>query len=317
MNLRKFNYYLINGLITLTPPPLLRALGKHLLSLQSNYDQEYIKSRVDYYNQLSKPFSLTHTEATAISRFKKTGGTTYYFDLFKVIKAFTPSYILKYVNGDVTDVPTEPSFVKSRPLHTNNANSVMLKLNAIRHYVFIKDSKAFAEKKNMLVWRGAGFRENRKRLLQKYVHHTQCNLGESRPISADPHMKEFKKEPLTIEEQLKYKFILSLEGRDVATNLKWIMSSNSLCFTPKLRYETWFMEGKLQAGIHFVEVKDDFSDLIEKMDYYTKHEDEALEIIKNANQWVEQFKDSKREKLISLLVAQKYFDLSGQSSAKN
>ncbi len=53
------------------------------------------------------------------------------------------------------------------------------------------------------------------------------------------------------------------------------------------------------------------------MDYYTKHEDEALEIIKNANQWVEQFKDSKREKLISLLVAQKYFDLSGQSSAKN
>ena len=90
------------------------------------------------------------------------------------------------------------------------------------------------------------------------------------------------------------------------------MSSNSLCFTPKLRYETWFMEGKLQAGVHFVEVKDDFSDLIEKMDYYTKHEDEALEIIKQANQWVEQFKDLKREKLISLLVAQKYFDLSSQ-----
>ncbi|TOQ08578.1 glycosyl transferase family 90, partial [Vibrio parahaemolyticus] len=73
--------------------------------------------------------------------------------------------------------------------------------------------------------------------------------------------------------------ILSLEGMDVATNLKWIMSSNSLCFTPKLRYETWFMEGKLKAGVHFVQVKDDFSDLDEKMDYYLEHPDKAEEII--------------------------------------
>ena len=56
---------------------------------------------------------------------------------------------------------------------------------------------------------------------------------------------------------------MSLEGIDVATNLKWIMSSNSLCFSPKLRYETWFMEGKLVPGVHFVEVRDDFDDLAE------------------------------------------------------
>ena len=72
------------------------------------------------------------------------------------------------------------------------------------------------------------------------------------------------------------------------------------------------MEGRLEAGLHYVELKDDYSDLIEKMDYYLAHEEEALQIIKNANQYVEQFKDVKQEQLISLLVTQKYFQQSKQ-----
>lgn len=48
------------------------------------------------------------------------------------------------------------------------------------------------------------------------------------------------------------------------------------------------------------------------MDYYLSHPEEAEAIIQNAQQWVAQFKDTKRERLISLLVAQKYFQKSGQ-----
>ena len=33
---------------------------------------------------------------------------------------------------------------------------------------------------------------------------------------------------LTIREHLDYKFIMALEGNDVASNLKWVMSSNSI-----------------------------------------------------------------------------------------
>ena len=44
------------------------------------------------------------------------------------------------------------------------------------------------------------------------------------------------------------------------------------------------------------------------------HTEEALQIIKNANAYVDQFKDFKREKLISLLVLDKYFSLSGSKS---
>ena len=50
---------------------------------------------------------------------------------------------------------------------------------------------------------------------------------------------------MPISKQLCYKFIFCIEGADTATNIKWVMSSNSLCVMPKPKYETWFMEGKI------------------------------------------------------------------------
>tara|TARA_B110000858_G_C17600198_1_gene379758 strand:- start:82 stop:417 length:336 start_codon:yes stop_codon:yes gene_type:complete len=104
----------------------------------------------------------------------------------------------------------------------------------------------------------------------------------------------------------KYKFILSLEGNDVATNLKWIMNTSSLCFIPKPTVESWFMEGTLIPNFHYVLIKDDFSDLINKIKYYSLNTDESLKIIKNANNYVKQFKDLKREHIIEVLVLDKY-----------
>jgi len=309
MILRKVNYYIINGIITTIPHFILRSLGKALISQHKNHDQNYLNERINYYNKLSKEAKLTDCDITTVENFKKTGGSAYYFDLYKVIKSFKPHFKFKYINGDVTDIPDEPSFVKSRPIDGENKNSVLLKLNAIRHYIFVKDDLPYHSKSNMVVWRGTGFRPNRRELLRTHFNHPKCNVGRVDKKDSDPQQLNYVLPPMTINEQLKYKFILSLEGKDVATNLKWIMSSNSLCFTPKLKYETWFMEGKLKGGVHFVEIKDDFSDLIEKMNYYIEHEDEALEIIKNANEWVDQFKNIKREKIISLLVAKKYFKL--------
>ena len=59
----------------------------------------------------------------------------------------------------------------------------------------------------------------------------------------------------------------------------------------------------------YIEVKPDFSDLEEKMDYYTAHPDEAQAIINHAHEYVEQFKDKQREDIISLMVLDKYFSL--------
>ena len=81
---------------------------------------------------------------------------------------------------------------------------------------------------------------------------------------------------------------------------------------PKPKFETWFMEGTLIPNHHYVLIKDDFSDLEEQLDYYTHNATAAKAIVKNAHDFVNQFKDQKTEKLISLLVLEKYFLMTGQ-----
>ncbi len=110
---------------------------------------------------------------------------------------------------------------------------------------------------------------------------------------------------------------MALEGNDVASNLKWVMSSNSLAVMTRPTCETWFMEGTLKPGVHYVEVREDFSDLPEKLQHYIAHPNEAETIIRQAHEYVAQFQNPKRERLIALLVMDKYFRLSGQCGEKN
>jgi hypothetical protein len=117
---------------------------------------------------------------------------------------------------------------------------------------------------------------------------------------------------MSIAEQLEYKFVLSLEGNDVASNLKWILSSNSLCFMPRPRVETWFMEGQLVAGRHYVLLRDDFADVEQKVLHYSRHPDEARRILRNAQAHAARFADREAEDLVALLVLRKYFEESGQ-----
>ena len=60
---------------------------------------------------------------------------------------------------------------------------------------------------------------------------------------------------------------------------------------------------------HYIEIKDDYSDLEEKLNYYSEHTKEALDIINNAHTFISEFRDPNKEDLIALLVLQKYFDL--------
>ena len=47
--------------------------------------------------------------------------------------------------------------------------------------------------------------------------------------------------------------------------------------------------------VDYIEIKDDYSDLEEKLEYYIKHTDEALEIIHNAHKFIDEFKDPIKE----------------------
>ena len=93
------------------------------------------------------------------------------------------------------------------------------------------------------------------------------------------------------------------------------MSSNSVAVMPKPKYESWFMEGKLIPDYHYIQIKDDYSDVEEKINYYIKNTDKLKIISKNANEYISQFKDKESEKIISILVMEKFFSLTNQKKS--
>jgi hypothetical protein len=281
-----------------------------ILSTIGDYDVEYLRRRVDYYNKLDEISPLS-TDAIKLKDLKPgKNGKVYFFDSYEVLRYFNENYRAHFCFGDITYVPDKPSIVKSRPVGENNQNSVILKLSRIRHYIFVKDKRPFSEKQDLLVGRSNINQLHRARFMEMYFNHPLCDVG-----GVGAHTTNYPywiKPRLTIEDHLKYKFILCLEGYDVASNLKWVMSSNSLAVMPKPKYESWFMEGTLIPDYHYVQIKDDYSDLEEKLTYYITHPDEAQQIVNHAHDYVKPFQNKKQERLISLLVFRKYLQKTGQ-----
>lgn len=306
----KFKYYLTNYIRLVTPKILFQTrLERVLSSCSGRADRDYIMERVDYYNRLTGKTKLPES-APKTGDYKPEGQKVYFFDMFQYARWFRQSLKLLLLPGDITYVPELPSIVKSRPLTGNNENSVIMKLDKVRHFIFVKDPMKFADKKDMVIFRGkVKGKESRRRFMELYFNNKMCDLGDVSKNTTDP--KEWQTEKKSIREHLDYKFIMALEGNDVASNLKWVMSSNSVAVMPRPTCETWFMEGKLIPNFHYIEIKPDFSDLEERIGYYIAHPEEAERIARNANEYVSQFRDRKRERLISLLVLDKYFRMTG------
>ena len=297
-------YYVINFARQLIPSKIFQLRLERKMSTIKDFDIDYIRKRVNYYNKSETNTTLSDN-AKSLENFKlKRKGKSYFFDSYEYTRYFQSSLRADFTFGDVIHVPDEPSIVKSRPINGNNLNSVILNLDKLRHFTFTNDKKDFRKKKNMLVSRNNATQVHRLKFLEMYINHPLCNIGK---INKNGDHQNLLKEIMTIEEQLDYKFILCIEGHDVASNLKWVMSSNSLAVMPVPKYETWYMEGTLIPNYHYMLIKDDYSDLEERMEYYINHADEALEIIRNAHLYIEQFKIKQREDLISLLVLEKYF----------
>lgn len=310
--LRRLSYY-FQGLIQLYLVPkffLNMRVNRFKKILSDPIVRQSIQKRLSYYAKIDHSFELclkTSIQNNQVSLKKM--ASSYFID-FKNLLHFFPNHLRShFLMGDQRNIPQNISFIKSRPIRPGkeNQHAILLKLNQIRHYFLIHDCLPYLQKKDMVVWRGGCFNEQRNFFLKNFFKNSHFNIGQSNRKKAS-----FFKPFLSIGQQLTYKFIISLEGNDVATNLKWILASSSLCMMPKPRYETWFMEGTLKANFHYVEIADDFSDLEEKRQYYLAHPNEALAIIAHANQHVSQFRNANHEDCLSYLVAEKYFYHSGQ-----
>lgn len=310
-------YFLRNFVRYATPKMLFWSrLARTLARARQRSDWEYIRSRVDYYNKLPQATAVPDgLRPLGNHKFSKGVRTAYFFDTYEYTRWFDDRLLWHTVPGDVTKVPAVPAIVKSRPVAGDNARAVLLNLDKNRHFVFLKDAIPFREKCDRAIFRLTINCHHpnhllRKRFMEMYFGSACCDAGISNRHPSLP--PEWTKPHIPLYDHLHYKFILAIEGNDVATNLKWIMSSNSLAVMPRPTYETWFMEGRLIPNYHYVEIRPDYSDLEERMRHYIEHPDEAEAIIAHAHEYIRQFRNPKREKLISLLVLEKYFAATGQ-----
>ncbi len=318
---RKLLYYLYHTpLVYFFPSIISRLRLKNILN--NSFQEEYIQSRVRYYFKKTSNFRVSN-EGKNLSelfwnQFFKNKQNSHFIDFYNLLQFFNKKnkvdfiYSTKdYIDSSIAKKhPPYPTFVKSRPVGFNNQNSILLKLNQVKLFHFIKDPKKFENKKNQAVWRGDIRNNSQREYFVKNFYRTPLfDIGQTSPKQDVAWMKSF----MSIKDQLDFKFIFCLEGKCISTNLYWAMSSNSVCVMPKPKYESWFMEGKLEDGVHYIEVKDDFSDAQEKIEFYNNNNDKCLEIIQNAQKFVKQFKNAKQERLIQLLILKQYFQSTGQN----
>lgn len=311
----KAAYYMQAALRDMLPDQLYAMrLNRELERCAAMYDRDYIADRVDYYCKLSRPVTLGSDSEPIGALQRKGNPSTYYYDSREALQWFNPELRWHYLFGDIRDIPAEPTVVKSRALGTDNSNSVLLKLDRCRHFVYINDHLQPEEKEDRAIFRGhIGTRENRALFCRMYADNPRVDAADTLPGATEGHKHTSQMKPMmSFYEHLRFRYIMALEGNDVASNLKWIMSSRSAAVMPKPTCETWFMEGRLVGGVHYVEIRPDFSDLEEKMDHYSNHIDELRTIVDNANRYVAQFRDPRRERYIALLVMQKYFKMTNQ-----
>ena len=289
-------------------------------------DYGYILKRVDFYNKMSEKRPLpinAHTigvyrldkEVRRILKSKDNEALakTYFFDSYDIWRWFDGNLKAGHFFGDNREVLPYPMITKTRPICDDNTNNVLLNLDKNRHFVFLNDTTPFDQKENRMICRCCiNWQPQRIALFEKYFGADWCDMGFVGNNPNNTYPEQWRGNKISLYDHLRYKFISCLEGFDVASNLKWVMSSNSIAVTTKPVVESWFMESQLIPDYHFICIKDDLSDLKEKLYYYIAHPELCLQIVKHANEYVAQFRDAKREQAIAILVMEKYFRMTEQ-----
>lgn len=310
----KILYWMRALLIYLTPKCFCRWYARRILSSFNTLtveEQRYVMDRVNYMvpqQQVDKSeyrftladnnfFSRRDVQYDGIlanQRGRMAGPTMYAVDTYEYTRCFPQSMLWSVCGGDVNTDQDKPTISKSRP--AGSCNNVLLNLDHLRHFLFFRDPFVWEQKQSLVLFRGVvGDKRNRQVFMKMWQNNPMCDLSDT--------------SSMTLYQHLRYRYIMALEGYDVASNLKWVMSSNSIAVMPRPTCESWFMELRLVPDYHYICIDDDYHNLIEKITYYENNPNEAKAIVQHAHEWVEQFQNRKREQMISLMVMDKYLNM--------
>ena len=199
----------------------------------------------------------------------------------------------------------------ARPVDT--FHHVLLPFNSRRHFDFFEDRLSWEDKKASAIFRGSTTGDlwgpgGRGLLVKRWVKSSKVNIGFSK-ISNTRVPKTLIKGEIAKAKQLQYRMIVSVEGNDVASGLKWQMASRSVVAMCKPRVVSWFREDALIPWIHYVPLEESYSDLVEKLDWVNSNPKKSSDIVSAANSYCAKFMNTSREREVAKEVLRDYISL--------
>ena len=180
---------------------------------------------------------------------------------------------------------------------------------AFKTYPVIKRQIKWSSKKSIAVFRGSstgsGVTPNTNQRLRAFElssrHPSHLDVGftkwntrirkhaSSKFIETIERSSYPKVVPMSLQEQTdQYKYILTLEGHVAAYRLSYELSSNSLVLLADSRWKLWYSQF-IKPFVHYVPIKEDLSDLIEKIEWCIRNDAECQRIVQNANKFYEHY----------------------------
>ncbi|AYV75505.1 MAG: lipopolysaccharide protein [Terrestrivirus sp.] len=221
-------------------------------------------------------------------------------DIYEIAKRVDPLYRYSnfyFVYGDDTFSITDVNFCKARQIGDDKKKC--LHLNTYRHFnsenlsIAHNDNILFENKIPKAIWRGATTKcKSRFDLIDLWANNNKyIDVGFSE-VNDESAPKYEVKNILPVSEMIKYKYLLVLEGNDVASSFVWSFLTNSIVIMPKPKYEMITGQGQVISGYHYIEIKDDTTDLEEKIIWCESHIDECKQIIENKKKFINDLLDN-------------------------
>ena len=145
-------FYYTKGYILKTIPTRYfeKRFFKKLLN-RGRFDAAYISERVDYYNKLDQVITTPPDFLPIKNMSKIKAPKAYFIDSYEYLRYFPKELKASFTFGDVVTTSKVPTIQKARPINDFNKNAVLLNLDKKRHFFFVKDHKAYSEKKTFFL----------------------------------------------------------------------------------------------------------------------------------------------------------------------
>ena len=131
------------------------------------------------------------------------------------------------------------------------------------------------------------FMFERCRLVYNLHNSSLVDAGLTDPLNVSG--RELSKPSVGVADLLQYKMLISIEGNDVATGLKWNLMSNSVVLMVPPFKSTFVLENLLEPWVHYVPLEPalDRESVEERVRWVLDHEDEARAIAARARTFME------------------------------